>query len=181
MVERDASLLRNRLRVQLKLNPEEDAIQFVVRDPELRFVRLTGPQARGRHLLDDLRQEGQVACHFSDLRLVQIPDWEEVRGTVPVEREVSGEELTLVPRAHDDASLRVRDEVQDDHPRAGPKVPAGDLVRLECQEPFLHGGDDRRNPDEPDGDTWPLREHICVIQTFPSYSDTIRHCDESQW
>src|SRR5207249_2452828 len=83
------NLMRVRLRFQLQFDPEEDAIQLVVRYPELRFVALTGPQARGRHLLDDFRRQGEIAGHLPHLRLVEIPDRKEVCGAVPEFGEIS--------------------------------------------------------------------------------------------
>src|SRR3989442_3072333 len=168
MVERHARFLRNRLRFQLELDPEEDAIQLVVRHPELSFVGLTGPQAGGRHLLDDLRWESEITGHLPHLRLVQIPDREEVRGAISMEGKVAAEQLALVPRAHDDAPFRVRDEVQDDHAGAGPEVPAGDLVRLESQQPFFQGRHDRRNPDDPKINPERLGELLRVLEVLPA-------------
>src|SRR5437899_12823870 len=152
MVERHARFLRDRLRFQLQLDPEEDAIQLVVRDPELPFVGLTGPQAGGRHLLDDLRRQGEITGHLPHLRLVQIPNREEVRSAIPMEGKVAAEKLTLVPRAHDDASLRVRNEVQDDHSRASPKVPAADLASWEPRTRGFLSRNDRPIPNNPTTD-----------------------------
>src|SRR5438309_9481603 len=107
-IELYACLLRDRFRLHLKLDPEQNTIQFVVCDAEFSLVRLSGPKARGRGLVHDFVREAEVRGHLADLGLVEISDGEEVRPRVAEFGIVSNEDLTLVAGPHHDAVLRVR-------------------------------------------------------------------------
>jgi len=50
----DLHALGDLLRRVLKLDPEEDAVELLVRDPEVALVRLPRPETRGRDLAEDL-------------------------------------------------------------------------------------------------------------------------------
>src|SRR5207302_5091414 len=107
-IERNARLLSDRFRLHLKLDPEQNTIQFVVCDAEFSLVRLSGPQPRSRGFLHDFVREAEVRGHLADLGLVEISDRHEVRPRVAEFGVVSNEDLTLVACPHHDAILRVR-------------------------------------------------------------------------
>src|SRR5205823_2296165 len=101
-LERDTRLLGDRLGFHLQLNSQEDSVQVGVRDPQLAFVGLAGPKARGGRLLDDLWRDPEMHGHLPDLSLVQVADREEVCPGIAELRRVSGQDLALVPGPHDD-------------------------------------------------------------------------------
>src|SRR5438309_8689149 len=93
-IELYACLLRDRFRLHLKLDPEQNTIQFVVCDAEFSLVRLSGPKARGRCLVHDFVREAEVRGHLANLGLVEISDGEEIRTGVPKLCRVRSEEHT---------------------------------------------------------------------------------------
>src|SRR5207249_4998636 len=82
----------HRLRFHLQLNSQEDSDQVGVRDPQLAFVGLAGPKARGGRLLDDLWRDPEMHGHLPDLGLVQVADREEVCAGIAELRRVSGQD-----------------------------------------------------------------------------------------
>src|SRR5438132_1085245 len=136
----------------------------------------TAPLLAGlRHFFHDLRRHADVAGHLFHLRLVEIANREEVHTPVPPFRKVARESLTLVPRAHHDAVLGIRDEIEDCHSRPRPEIPARDGVRLECVEPLLQRGPDRSNPDNPEFNAEGLRPLARVSEIFAAFP--VRHRD----
>src|SRR5437899_666100 len=175
MVERHRRFLRNRLGLQLQLNPQQNPIQLGVGNPELALVGLPWPQAGRRYLLDNLRRHADIAGHFLHLRLVQIPDRKEVGTAVAEFREIPTKTLGLVPGAHHDAIFRIRDVIEDRHSRPRPEIPAGDRIGCIGVEPLLQGGDDRADSDNPEFDPERLRPLTRVSEIFAALP--VGHCD----
>src|SRR3990172_4426368 len=135
-------LPRDRAGLELQLDAEEDAVELLVRDSKLPFIRLPGPQARGGRPVDDRIWYPEVPRHRADLGFVQIADGKEVHAPVAVAGEVSAEDLALVPRPHDEAVLGVRDIVQDNHPAPRAEVPPGHARRFRGLEALLERCDE---------------------------------------
>ena len=167
-LERDTRLLGDRLGFHLQLNSQEDSVQVGIRDPQLAFVGLAGPKARGGRLLDDLRRNPEMHGHLPDLGLVQVADREEVRPGIAELRRVSGQDLALVPGPHDDAVLRVRAVVEDRHPRAGSEIAPRDRIRLGSLKAFLEGRRDRPDVHDLELDAGRLREPLGVLEILPA-------------
>ena len=99
--------------------PEEDAVDLGVREPDLGLVGLARPQVRGGCLAEDRVGHADRGGHLPDLALVEVADRVERAGAVAPERGVADEGLGLVAGADHEATPRDRAVVEHHHP--GPR------------------------------------------------------------